>query len=144
MTLETQGAHERERAAREAAGLEVERDVEPERESMPIDTDHHTPWARERYRFHPWRERPLTDHQLRACLVACWSVVVVLVVGAWVAGWLARPVGRGADRRRGLGAACTGRPRRLARPLCWGPQATLTRSDIGQNQGGALRCRPLV
>ncbi|MBO0730698.1 MAG: hypothetical protein J2P57_15685 [Acidimicrobiaceae bacterium] len=61
---------------------------------MPIETDHHTPWGRERYRFHPWYERPLTDRQLRVVLVASWSLAAVLVVAAgmavWVAGWSAR------------------------------------------------------
>lgn len=61
---------------------------------MPIETDHHTPWGRERYRFRPWHERPLTNGQLRVILGASWSVAAVVVVvcgiAVWLAGWPAR------------------------------------------------------
>lgn len=61
---------------------------------MPIETDHHTPWCPERYRFHPWHERPLTEGQVRIVLMASWSVAAVLVASAgitvWLAGWPVR------------------------------------------------------
>lgn len=61
---------------------------------MPIETDHHTPWCPERYRFHPWHERPLTERQVRACLGGCWSVTAAMVIATgiavWVAGWPVR------------------------------------------------------
>lgn len=61
---------------------------------MPIETDHPAPWGRERYRFHPWYERPLTEGQLLACLAACSSVVATILVACgatvWMAGWPVR------------------------------------------------------
>lgn len=56
---------------------------------MPIDTEHHVPLGRERYRFHPWYERPLTERQLRTCLAACMIVVASIVVLAGTAVWMA-------------------------------------------------------
>lgn len=56
---------------------------------MPIETEHHVPLGRERYRFHPWNERPLTDRQLRIVLVASLSIAAGPVAAAGIAVWLA-------------------------------------------------------
>ncbi|MBO0835717.1 MAG: hypothetical protein J2P28_09380 [Actinobacteria bacterium] len=56
---------------------------------MPIDTEHHVPLGRERYRFHPWYERPLTERQLLACLAACVIAAAGIVSAAGAAVWVA-------------------------------------------------------
>lgn len=49
---------------------------------MPPEMDHPPTFSRERYRFHPWHERPLSDRELFCCWLAAVGVASVAVVGA--------------------------------------------------------------
>jgi hypothetical protein len=68
--------------------------------TMPLENDCYVPWGRERYHFHPWYERPMTERQMRVGARACTALVAVLTiaagVGLWLTGWpnrwLAEPV----------------------------------------------------
>lgn len=58
---------------------------------MSLEIDDPAPLGRERHRFHPWRERPLTEGQVRILLVTCWSVVAILAVAVAIVVWVIGP-----------------------------------------------------
>ncbi|MBO0686982.1 MAG: hypothetical protein J2P45_27855 [Candidatus Dormibacteraeota bacterium] len=49
---------------------------------MPPDMDHPPTFSRERYRFHPWYERPLSEQQIFRLWLAAVGVALAAVVGA--------------------------------------------------------------
>jgi len=59
--------------------------------TMPVENDRCVPWGHERYRFHPWYGRPMTERQMRVGARACTAFVAVLAimagVGLWLTGW---------------------------------------------------------
>jgi hypothetical protein len=59
--------------------------------TMPLENDCYVPGGYERYHFHPWYERPMTERQMRVGARACTAFVAVLTVAAgvvlWLTGW---------------------------------------------------------
>jgi hypothetical protein len=59
--------------------------------TMPVENGRRVPWGHERYHFHPWYGRPMTERQMRFGARACTAFVVVLTivagVGLWLTGW---------------------------------------------------------